>query len=142
MGEAWYFRHAFEQASKYKASQDDWCNAADQIGAVNMKTYLPQELEWESLSAVLRGQVMVNTHCYTVSTLTSLEMQTDMEIGAGSRIFHWLHERIQVPSEGFSSRAPDLSDSRSAEKGLRRPRTCRCTFRRQYELQGTCHCAV
>lgn len=56
LGESWYFRHAFEQASALVAAQDDWCNAADQAGPENMVSYLPQELRWESLGALLRGK--------------------------------------------------------------------------------------
>ena len=53
MGEAWYFRHAFEQATKLVQAQDDWCADADTIGVDNMATYLPQELEWESFGGIV-----------------------------------------------------------------------------------------
>jgi len=59
LGEAWYFRHAFEQASKLVKAQDDWCELADNSGAQNMESYLPLDLQWESLGAVLRGQVRI-----------------------------------------------------------------------------------
>lgn len=59
LGEAWYFRHAFEEATAMVKSQDDWCATADTFGAENMQTYLPQQLKWESLGALLRGQVSI-----------------------------------------------------------------------------------
>lgn len=96
LGEAWYFRHAFEEATAYKNSQDDWCNTAQRIGAQNMDTYLPQELRFETLSAALRGQVMVNTHCYTVPDLESFIGYTN-EFKFPIRAFHHAHGTYLVP---------------------------------------------
>jgi hypothetical protein len=64
MGEGWEFRHAYEQARNYVNAQDDWCALAKSVGVKKMKSYLPKELKWEMLGEVLRGRVMVNTHCY------------------------------------------------------------------------------
>lgn len=96
LGEAWYFRHAFEQASALVASQDDWCNAADQLGPENMVSYLPQELKWESLGALLRGQVLLNTHCYTVPDLEAFIRHTN-EFKFPIRAFHHAHQTYLVP---------------------------------------------
>jgi hypothetical protein len=60
LGESWEFRHAFETAAKIVREQDDWCDQAEAIGVQNMGSYLPQELQWESLGAALRGQVHVS----------------------------------------------------------------------------------
>ncbi|KAL1310739.1 hypothetical protein AAFC00_000992 [Neodothiora populina] len=96
MGESWEFRHAFEQASAVIKAQDDWCNAADSIGAENMNTYLPQELKWETLGAALRGQVRINTHCYTIP---DLEAFVDHTNGFKFRVraFHHAHQTYLVP---------------------------------------------
>jgi imidazolonepropionase-like amidohydrolase len=96
LGEAWEFRHAFEQARNYVTSQDEWCSAADAIGAENMVTYLPQELKWESLGAVLRGQVRVNTHCYTIPDLESFVRHTN-EFKFRIYAFHHAHQTYLVP---------------------------------------------
>ncbi|KAK4507311.1 hypothetical protein PRZ48_001046 [Zasmidium cellare] len=96
LGEAWYFRHAFEEATKLKDAQDDWCAAADRVGAENMDSYLPADLKWESLSAVLRGQVMVNTHCYTIPDLESYIGYTN-EFKFPIRAFHHAHATYLVP---------------------------------------------
>ncbi|KAK5126715.1 hypothetical protein LTR85_009649 [Meristemomyces frigidus] len=96
LGEAWYFRHAFEQATTLVKAQDDWCEAADRLGAENMPDYLPMELKWESLGAVLRGQVMVNTHCYTVPDLEAFVRHTN-EFKFPVRAFHHAHETYLVP---------------------------------------------
>ena len=96
LGEAWYFRHAFEEATKLKNAQDDWCSAAANIGAQNMQTYLPENLRWESLTAVLRGQVLVNTHCYTVPDLEAYVRHTN-EFKFSVRAFHHAHQTFLVP---------------------------------------------
>ncbi|MCJ1438400.1 hypothetical protein MMC27_007788 [Xylographa pallens] len=96
LGEAWEFRHAFEEASKMVKAQDDWCSAADTIGAEIMGRYLPKELRWESLGAVLRGQVHVNTHCYTVADLEAFVRHTN-EWRFPIRAFHHAHQTYLVP---------------------------------------------
>ena len=98
MGEAWYFRHAFEQASALvsESEQDDWCDAADRLGPGNMASYLPNELQWESLGALLRGQVLLNTHCYTVPDLEAFVRHTN-EFKFPIRAFHHAHQTYLVP---------------------------------------------
>ncbi|KAI4869823.1 amidohydrolase [Hypoxylon rubiginosum] len=96
LGESWEFRHAFEQAAKVVQAQDDWCNLAESVGVENMNTYLPQDLEWETLSAVLRGQVHVNTHCYTVPDLEAFVDHTN-EFKFPVRAFHHAHQTFLVP---------------------------------------------
>ncbi|KAI0130278.1 hypothetical protein BJ170DRAFT_308648 [Xylariales sp. AK1849] len=96
LGESWEFRHAFETAAKLVRAQDDWCNLADAIGIQHMNSYLPQELQWESLSAVLRGQVHVNTHCYTIPDLEAYVDHTN-EFKFPVRAFHHAHQTYLVP---------------------------------------------
>lgn len=74
LGEAWYFRHAFEQATAMVNAQDDWCAATDKSGVESMQSYLPQELKWESLGALLRGQVRLNK----TTSLDDLSVVSDM----------------------------------------------------------------
>lgn len=96
LGEAWYFRHAFEEATAMVNAQDDWCAAAEQIGAKNMGKYLPQELKWESLGALLRGQVLLNVHCYTIPDLEAFVKLTN-EFKFKLRAFHHAHQTYLVP---------------------------------------------
>ncbi|KAG9628372.1 amidohydrolase, partial [Aureobasidium melanogenum] len=96
MGEGWEFRHAFEQARDYVKAQDDWCAAAKSVGAENMNSYLPQKLEWENLGAVLRGQVRVNTHCYTIPDLEMYVRLTN-EFKFRVYAFHHAHQTYLVP---------------------------------------------
>ncbi|KAK3490004.1 hypothetical protein B0T13DRAFT_440170 [Neurospora crassa] len=96
MGESWEFRHAFEQATKLVRAQDDWCDAATAVGVQNMKGYLPQELKWESLGALLRGQIHLNTHCYTIPDLEAFVDHTN-EFKFKVRAFHHAHQTYLVP---------------------------------------------
>ncbi|EON97072.1 putative carbohydrate esterase family 9 protein [Phaeoacremonium minimum UCRPA7] len=96
LGESYEFRHAFEQAANLIRVQDDWCNVAATIGVENMQTYLPQEIKWEALGAALRGQVHINTHCYTVPDLEAFVDHTN-EFKFPIRAFHHAHQTYLVP---------------------------------------------
>ncbi|XDG05279.1 hypothetical protein ABKA04_004894 [Annulohypoxylon sp. FPYF3050] len=96
LGESFEFRHAFEQAAKLVQEQDDWCTLAETVGVERMNTYLPQDLEWETLSAVLRGHIHVNTHCYTVPDLEAFVDHTN-EFKFPVRAFHHAHQTYLVP---------------------------------------------
>ncbi|KAI3325640.1 amidohydrolase [Xylariaceae sp. AK1471] len=96
LGESWEFRHAFEQAADLVRAQDDWCAAADAVGIRNVDSYLPQDLQWETLGAVLRGQVHVNTHCYTIPDLEAFVDHTN-EFKFSIRAFHHAHQTFLVP---------------------------------------------
>lgn len=96
LGEAWEFRHALEQARSYVQEQDDWCSKADAVGVDKMETYLRQDLQWETLGAVLRGQVRVNTHCYTIPDLEALVRHTN-EFKFRVYAFHHAHQTYLVP---------------------------------------------
>ncbi|KAM0323735.1 hypothetical protein ACHAQA_008672 [Verticillium albo-atrum] len=96
LGESWEFRHAFEQAAALVRKQDDWCDRVERSGSDSVDDYLPQELEWESLGAVLRGQVHVNTHCYTIPDLEAFIDHTN-EFKFPLRAFHHAHQTFLVP---------------------------------------------
>ena len=95
LGESWEFRHAFEQAARLVREQDDWCDAAA-LGVERVKGYLPQELRWESLGALLRDQVRLNTHCYTIPDLEAFVDHTN-EFKFKVRAFHHAHQTYLVP---------------------------------------------
>lgn len=96
MGESYDFRHAFEQTRELIQRQDDWCDKAEAIGVENMDDYLPQEIAWETLGAALRGQVHINTHCYTVPDLEAMVDHTN-EFEFPIRAFHHAHQTYLVP---------------------------------------------
>ncbi|KAM0280544.1 hypothetical protein ACHAQH_003989 [Verticillium albo-atrum] len=96
LGESWEFRHAFEQAAALVRKQNDWCDQAERSGVDSLDDYLPQELHWETLGAVLRGQVHVNTHCYTIPDLEAFIDHTN-EFKFPLRAFHHAHQTFLVP---------------------------------------------
>ncbi|KAL0944853.1 carbohydrate esterase family 9 protein [Colletotrichum truncatum] len=95
LGESWEFRRAFEHATKLKREQDDWCRAASS-SLDNVDKYLPFDLEWESLVALLRGQVHVHTHCYTINDLEAFIDHTN-EFKFPIKAFHHAHQTYLVP---------------------------------------------
>ncbi|KAK1624377.1 amidohydrolase [Colletotrichum phormii] len=95
LGESWEFRQAFEHATKLIREQDDWCNAAAR-GFHHVQTYLQNSLEWEALIAVLRGQVYVHAHCYTINDLEAFVDHTN-EFKFPIRAFHHAHQTHLVP---------------------------------------------
>ncbi|KAG5915912.1 hypothetical protein E4U42_007874 [Claviceps africana] len=108
LGESYAFRHAFEQARSLVQKQNDWCSKAEAIGVDNMDDYLPQELRWETLAAVLRGQVHVNVHCYTIADLEAMVDHTN-EFKFPVRAFHHAHQTFLVPeilNRTWGGRAP------------------------------------
>lgn len=81
---------------------------ADSIGAENMALYLPNELKWESLGALLRGQVLLNTHCYTIPDLEAFVRHTN-EFKFKIRAFHHAHQTYLVPEvlkKAYGGRPP------------------------------------
>lgn len=89
--------------------QDDWCDAAARIkktfpthGKVNEDTVTrlaesyPEDLEMESLVALLRKQVNLNIHCYLPHDFEAMvrhSLEFDFEIAA----FHHALSAWQVP---------------------------------------------
>lgn len=96
MGESYQFRRAFEKARQVIREQDDWCDKAEALGVDSMDTYLPQDIQWETLGAALRGQVHINIHCYTVADLEAMVDHTN-EFEFPVRAFHHAHETFLVP---------------------------------------------
>lgn len=96
MGESYEFRHAFEQARNLIRKQDDWCHKAESVGIEGVDEYLPQEIFWEALGAALRGQVHINTHCYTIPDLEAMVDHTN-EFEFPIRAFHHAHQTYLVP---------------------------------------------
>ncbi|TPX07186.1 uncharacterized protein E0L32_010889 [Thyridium curvatum] len=97
LGESWEFRHAFERASKLRREQDDWCQAAS-VDLNSVRSYLPYKIEWEALIGVLRGQVHVHVHCYTIPDLEAFVDHTN-EFKFPVKAFHHAHQTYLVPEQ-------------------------------------------
>ncbi|KAG2228204.1 hypothetical protein INT45_010996 [Circinella minor] len=108
MGEAYLFRHRFEEAQSLKRQQDDWCDAARRINKTldennvdedkmtRLSEPYPESLKLESLVALLRHQIKLNVHCYLPQDLEAMvqhSLEFDFEIAA----FHHALSAWQVP---------------------------------------------
>lgn len=56
---AWDFRRAYNEGKKLKESQERWCEDPKSQTAP-----FPEDLQWEVLADVIRGNVKLNAHCY------------------------------------------------------------------------------
>ena len=104
LGESWELRHAFEQASRLLRDQDNWCNLAEK-GLDHVKTYIPFDFEWDALVAVLRGQVQVHVHCYTIPDLEAFVSHSN-EFQFPVRAFHHAHQAYLVPEVSSPTLTP------------------------------------
>jgi hypothetical protein len=132
MGESYEFRHAFEQARDLIQKQDDWCAKAESQGVESLDEYLPGEIAWESLTAALRGQVHINTHCYTIPDLEAMVDHTN-EFKFPVRAFHHAHQTYLVPEVSHSHQTSGflvLTVTLDSEEDLGWTRSCVCSLRR------------
>lgn len=75
LGEGWLLRDQFAKATKLKDAQDDWCQAVENLpkyGRRRLDTPFPEDLQYESLVAVLRDDVKLNIHCYETHDLEAM----------------------------------------------------------------------
>ncbi|KAI8391310.1 uncharacterized protein BYT42DRAFT_556455 [Radiomyces spectabilis] len=109
LGENYLFRRRFEEAQALMLKQDDWCDAAERINRTfptdrpinedsitRLSERYPENLELESLVALLRHQVILNVHCYLPQDLEAMvhhSLEFDFEIGS----FHHALSAWQVP---------------------------------------------
>ncbi|CAG8704975.1 25012_t:CDS:10, partial [Gigaspora rosea] len=86
LGESWLFRKYFAKAQTLKQKQDDWCNAAAKLSnREQLSSYFPEDLELESLVALLRGDVKLNIHCheaYDTETMIRISLEFNFTIAA------------------------------------------------------------
>jgi imidazolonepropionase-like amidohydrolase len=97
MDTVWRVRQAYEKARQIKEAQDDYCAAAvhGQWDLISDRAF-PEELQWESMVAILRGQVKVQTHCYEATDITNF-VRISNEFRFPVAAFHHAHEAYLVP---------------------------------------------
>jgi hypothetical protein len=79
MGSGYLFRKRFAEAQALLKAQDDWCDAAERLHgrhAARLDSRFPEDLENDSLVALLRGDVRLNVHCYEVCNNVSISCIT------------------------------------------------------------------
>ncbi|KAF9905888.1 hypothetical protein EC991_001213 [Linnemannia zychae] len=99
LGEGWLYRERFSKATKLKLAQDDWCDAAAAIpkwGRHRLNTPFPEELQYESLVALLRGDVRLNVHCYETHDIEAMVDHSN-EFKFEIKAFHHALDAYRVP---------------------------------------------
>ncbi|KAF9126734.1 hypothetical protein BGW39_006421 [Mortierella sp. 14UC] len=99
LGEGWLFRERFSKATKLKLAQDDWCAAAASLpkwGRHRLSTPFPEELQYESLVALLRGDVRLNVHCYETHDIEAMVDHSN-EFKFEIKAFHHALDAHRVP---------------------------------------------
>ncbi|KAI9228895.1 MAG: hypothetical protein DHS80DRAFT_14802 [Piptocephalis tieghemiana] len=98
MGEAWSLRQAFSKARSLIRQQDAWCEAATNLQGPGerMDSDFPESLHLESLTALLRGHVRLNVHCYETHDLEMILRVLD-EFNIPISSFHHALSAWKVP---------------------------------------------
>ncbi|WP_338869904.1 amidohydrolase family protein [Myxococcus stipitatus] len=88
------YRQAFAQAREYMAKQDEWAKkhekSPDEAGPAPMR-----DLKLETLAEVLRGNILVQNHCYRADEMEVM-LQVAAEAGYSIRAFHHALEAYKV----------------------------------------------
>ncbi|KAJ1555487.1 hypothetical protein HK405_001494 [Cladochytrium tenue] len=94
MGNGWMFRKHFEAARAVIQSQEDWCEGAalaeKRYGPdahLHVRSRFPEPLAYESLTALLRGDVRLQVHCYDPQDIEMMVRNTH-EFGFNVTTFH------------------------------------------------------
>ena len=89
MGSAWVMRAKFEEARNLVTAQNDWCTAP------NANSRYPTTLALDSLTALLRGSLVLHTHCYTVWDMEMMIRLSD-EFAFNITAFHHAIEAWKI----------------------------------------------
>jgi hypothetical protein len=96
LGEAYLFRHEFTRARTLMREQDDWCKAATATSSHRFETPFPEDLSLESLVALLRGDVLLNVHCYETQDIEAM-VRHSLEFNFTISAFHHALDAYLVP---------------------------------------------
>lgn len=104
MGEAYLFRKELARAQQLKQQQDDWCQAASLNPSARFDTAFPQDLSLESLVSLLRGEVLLNVHCYETHDIEAM-VRHSLEFNFTISAFHHALDAYRIPA--ILRRAPN-----------------------------------
>ena len=93
LGMAYLLRKELTKAQTLKREQDDWCYNAER-GRVN--TVFPENIDLESLVALLRGEVLLNIHCYETYDIEAL-IRYSLEFNFTISAFHHALDAYRIP---------------------------------------------
>lgn len=103
MDSSWDFRKTYDEGRKLIAKQDAWCaNPKEQ------KEEFPDDLQWEAVADIIRGNVKVNVHCYeTVDLNDMVRISNEFQVGTTRSA----RPDDSVPHLQFPPRARSVSSS-------------------------------
>lgn len=93
LGMAYMLRKELTKAQALMRQQDDWCHNA-QHGRVD--TVFPHDIDLESLVALLRGEVLLNIHCYETYDIEAL-IRHSLEFNFTISAFHHALDAYRIP---------------------------------------------
>lgn len=100
MGEAYMFRQRLDEARQLLEAQNDWCLAAQDLDInapdARLESRFPEDLAYESLVALLRGDVRLNIHCYETHDLEAM-IRHSHEFNFNITAFHHALDAYLVP---------------------------------------------
>ncbi|KAI9496547.1 hypothetical protein BDB00DRAFT_758430 [Zychaea mexicana] len=100
MGEAYLFRQRLDDARTLLHAQNDWCIAAQDIDInqpeSRLESRFPEDLSLESLVALLRGDVLLNVHCYETHDIEAM-IRHSIEFNFTISAFHHALDAYLVP---------------------------------------------
>ena len=91
MDTSWAFREAYNEGKLLKEKQERWCESPK-----TQTEPFPEDLQWEVMADILRGNVKVNIHCYETTDLNAL-VRISNEFQFPIAAFHHAHETYLVP---------------------------------------------
>lgn len=103
LGEAYLFRSEFTRAQELKRQQDDWCQAAEHASG-RFDHAFPEDLSLESLVSLLRGEVLLNVHCYETHDIEAM-IRHSLEFNFNISAFHHALDAYRIPA--ILKRAPN-----------------------------------
>ncbi|KAI8367939.1 hypothetical protein EDC96DRAFT_142787 [Choanephora cucurbitarum] len=104
LGEAYLFRKEYQRAQQLKQAQDDWCDAASRSPSARFETPFPEDLELESVIALLRHEVLLNVHCYETHDIEAM-VRHSLEFNFTISAFHHALDAYRIPE--ILRRAPN-----------------------------------
>lgn len=96
LGEAYLLRSELAKAQELKREQDDWCEASEHSHS-RFETAFPQDLSLESLVSLLRGEVLLNIHCYETHDIEAM-VRHSLEFNFTISAFHHALDAYRVPA--------------------------------------------
>lgn len=102
LGEAYLLRQALAKAKKLIETQEDWCSAAENLSLsstendIYLDSHFPEDVKLESLTALLRGQVKLNIHCYETHDIEAMLRHAE-EFNFNISAFHHALEAYKIP---------------------------------------------